>query len=119
MSVDQVKPRPPRNYTPRSECMAAKARAAGMSVKTYLKWLREARERGQEPPFVPVRPPWEVEGCSRRHWYWKQAKARKAASPLVPIAPPPFVPTTPPWELEGISRAVWYRRARVAKGGKP
>ena len=89
MSVDQIKtgkPRTPRNYlpgnyTPRSQSMAAKARAAGMCVKTYLKWLREARERGEAPPLVPVAPPWELEGCSRRHWYWKQAKARKSAKP--------------------------------------
>jgi len=29
------------------------------------------------PPVVLVPPPWELEGCTRLNWYYRQRKARK------------------------------------------
>jgi hypothetical protein len=77
MSVDSMKPRPPRNYTPRSQSLAAQARALGVDVSTLFRRRKRALEKGELPPVVLVPPPWELEGCTRLNWYYRQRKARK------------------------------------------
>ncbi len=86
MSVDMVEPRKghrrrsPGSYTPQSESIAARARKAGINPSTLIKRIA----KGLLPPIASAPPPWEVEGCSRRHWYWKQAKAAKARKSAKP-----------------------------------
>ena len=87
-----------------SRFVSRKNLASGQTQQNFsfiqaAKGKRSGEVRRKGTPLELDRAPWELEGISRRGWYYRQSG--KDAGPQGRVAP---------WEAEGLSRATWYRR---------